>query len=136
MTEIREPHHVDDASAELPKPNDALVSMVNRLFERWHLDAEQQAALLGLSPQNAAALVGHGTDHEIEVTSALVERIGHLLAIHAQLRLLFPKNRDLAYRWISTSNNAFDGRTPVAVVREHGISGLLMLRSYLGAREA
>ncbi len=59
------------------------------------------------------------------------ERAGHLLAIHKNLRLLFPHNRDLAYRWMSTRNQAFEGRTPVDVVRDFGFAGILMVRSYL-----
>ncbi|NCV71541.1 MAG: DUF2384 domain-containing protein, partial [Betaproteobacteria bacterium] len=47
------------------------------------------------------------------------------------LRLLFPQNRDLAYRWMSTRNKAFDNLTPVEVVKEWGFAGLLMVRGYL-----
>ncbi len=46
-------------------------------------------------------------------------------------RLLFPKDRDLAYRWMSTRNKAFDNLTPVEVVKEWGFAGLLMVRGYL-----
>ena len=61
------------------------------------------------------------------------ERVGHLLGIHKSLRLLFPQNRDLAYRWMSTRNKAFDNLTPVEVVKERGFAGLLMVRAYLEA---
>jgi len=43
----------------------------------------------------------------------------------------FPHNRDLAYRWMSTRNKAFEGRTPVDVISDFGFAGLLMVRSYL-----
>jgi hypothetical protein len=60
-----------------------------------------------------------------------VKRVGHLLGIYKNLRLLFPQNRDLADRWMSTRNKAFDNLTPVEVVKEWGFAGLLMVRGYL-----
>lgn len=59
------------------------------------------------------------------------ERVGHLLGIHKNLRLLFPQNRKLAYRWMSTRNKALDNFTPVEVVREWVFAGLLVVRGYL-----
>jgi hypothetical protein len=47
------------------------------------------------------------------------------------LRLLFPQNPDLAYRWVTTRNRAFDNRTPVEVIKEQGFAGLLIVRGYL-----
>ena len=61
----------------------------------------------------------------------LLERAGHVLAIHKNLRLIFPQDRDLAYAWMTRRNRAFDGRTPVEVIREWGFTGLLMVRAYL-----
>ena len=54
-----------------------------------------------------------------------------ILSIHQNLRLLFPQNRDLAYRWMTTRNKAFENLTPVEVVKESGFAGLLMVRGYL-----
>jgi hypothetical protein len=61
----------------------------------------------------------------------LQERAGHVLAIHKNLRLIFPQDRDLAYAWMTRRNRAFEGRTPVEVIREWGFTGLLMVRAYL-----
>ena len=60
-----------------------------------------------------------------------MERAGHLLGIHKNLRLLFSQNRDLAYGWIKTRNLAFENRSPIEVIREYGFAGLLMVRAYL-----
>lgn len=53
-----------------------------------------------------------------------------LLGIHKNLRLLFPHNRELAYRWMTTRNKAFDNQTPVEVVKGWGFAGLLMVRAF------
>lgn len=108
-----------------------LARMVMKLFDHWQLGTEDQAALLGLAPSNRAALTRYRKGDPIGTSRDQYERVGHLLGIHKNLRLLFPQNRDLAYRWMCTRNRAFDNLTPVQVIREYGFAGLLMVRAYL-----
>jgi hypothetical protein len=61
----------------------------------------------------------------------LLDRAGHLLGIHKALRILFPHNRDLVYRWVTTANRRFSGRTPLEIMCDEGFLGLLMVRRYL-----
>ena len=109
----------------------ALAKMVMTLLDHWQLSTEDQAALLGIAGSNRAALSNYRNGKPIGTSRDQYERVGHLLGIHKNLRLLFPQNRDLAYRWMSTRNKAFDNLTPVEVVKEWGFAGLLMVRSYL-----
>lgn len=109
----------------------ALARMVMNLLDHWKLSTEDQAALLGLAASNRAALARYRKGEPIGTSRDQYERVGHLLGIHKNLRLLFPHNRDLAYRWMSTRNKAFENLTPVEVVKEWGFAGLLMVRAYL-----
>ncbi len=109
----------------------ALAKMVMTLLDHWKLTTEDQAALLGIASNNRTALTRYRKGEPIGTSRDQYERVGHLLGIHKNLRLLFPQNRDLAYRWMSTRNKAFDNFTPVEVIREWGFAGLLMVRSYL-----
>lgn len=117
--------------AKDPGDKGALAKMVMQLLEHWRLGTEDQAALLGLSGGNRAALARYRNGAPIGTSRDQLERVGHLLGIHKNLRLLFPQNRDLAYRWMSTRNRAFDNLTPVDVIRDYGFAGLLMVRGYL-----
>jgi hypothetical protein len=105
--------------------------MVMTLLDHWQLSTEDQAALLGIASSNRAALSNYRSGKPIGTSRDQYERVGHLLGIHKNLRLLFPQNRDLAYQWMSTRNKAFDNLTPVEVVKEWGFAGLLMVRGYL-----
>jgi hypothetical protein len=109
----------------------ALAKMVMALLDHWKLSTEDQAALLGLAVNNRAALTRYRKGEPIGSSRDQFERVGHLLGIHKNLRLQFPQNRELAYRWMTTRNKAFDNLTPVDVVKEWGFSGLLMVRAYL-----
>lgn len=109
----------------------ALAKMMMTLLDHWKLPTEDQAALLGLATSNRAALARYRKGEPIGTSRDQYERVGHLLGIHKNLRLLFPQNRDLAYRWMSTRNRAFDNLSPVDIVKEWGFSGLLMVSAYL-----
>ena len=109
----------------------ALARMVTRAFEHWKLGTEAQLAMLGLATSNRAALGRYRKGEPLASNRDLLERAGHVLAIHKNLRLAFPQDPDLAYAWMTQRNRAFDGRTPVDVIREWGFAGMLVVRAYL-----
>lgn len=114
-----------------PEDRGALAKMVMTLLDHWQLTTEDQAVLLGIATANRAALKRYREGEAIGTSRDQFDRVGHLLGIHKNLRLLFPHNRDLAYRWMSTRNKAFDHLTPVEVIKAAGFGGLLMVRAYL-----
>ena len=118
---------------QVPAPQDrgGLAKMVMALLDHWKLSTEDQAALLGLAASNRAALTRYRKGEPIGTSRDQYERVGHLLGIHKSLRLLFPQNRELVYRWMSTRNKAFENLAPVEVVSQWGFAGLLMVRAYL-----
>lgn len=109
----------------------ALARMIMTLLDHWQLSTEDQAALLGIAASNRTALARYRKGEAIGTSRDQYERVGHLLGIHKNLRLLFPRNRDLVYRWMTTRNKAFNNLTPVEVIKEWGFAGLLMVRGYL-----
>ena len=108
-----------------------LAKMVMALFDHWKLSTEDQAALLGIAVSNRAALTRYRKGEPIGTSRDQYERVGHLLGIHKNLRSLFPQNRALSYRWMTTRNKAFSNLSPVEVIKEWGFAGLLTVRGYL-----
>lgn len=102
-----------------------------KMFQNWKLPTRDSLALMGLAESNRSALARYEQGQPLSNSRDQLDRAATLLGIHKSLRLLFPENRELAYRWMSTPNKAFDGRTPVETVREYGFAGLLMVRAYL-----
>ena len=109
----------------------SLVKMVFNLFSHWQLSNADQAILLGIDPEFQTLQPTELITQQIQQSRDQTDRLIHLLAIHKTLRLLFPKNRELAYHWMTTRNKAFESLTPFEVVKERGFIGLLEVRSYL-----
>lgn len=91
------------------------LNMILRLMDRWQLTALQRASILALAytPGDQQTL------------------FSQLLHIHKLLRLLFPANRQLAYRWMTSSNRAFDSLIPMHLVQREGLLGLQSIQNYL-----
>src|SRR5688572_17612290 len=107
-----------------------LAKMVVALLDHWQLGATDQAQLLGLSAGSRSTLARYRRGEPLADSADLLARAGHLLGIHKALRILFPHDRDLAYRWISTPNRRF-GTSPLDVMKRHGYEGILAVRRYL-----
>ena len=105
--------------------------MLMQLFDHWQLPTADQLSLLGLSKTNRSALTKFRHGQPLANDRDKLERAGVLLGIHKTLRLLFPHNRTLAYKWMTQPNRAFGGSTPVQLIDEQGIIGLHMVRAYL-----
>jgi hypothetical protein len=107
-----------------------LARMVVSLFDHWRITAPDQASLLGLSPDSRATVARYRKGEPLADSTDLLARAGHLLGIHKALRIMFPHDRDLAYRWVSTPNRRFRGRAPLEILKQ-GYEGILAVRRYL-----
>lgn len=107
-----------------------LARMVVALFDHWRLSAPDQALLLGLSPDSRATLARYRKGEPLADSADLLARAGHLLGIHKALRIIFPHDLELAYRWISTPNRRFGDRMPLEVMKQ-GYEGILAVRRFL-----
>lgn len=109
-----------------------LARMILKLFDLWGLNTRDRAALLGLSESSGTSFVRYRKGScPLPNRCDLLDRVANILSIHRSLRVLFPKNRALVYRWPTTPNRAFNGQTPVEVIRRERFSGLLIVRHYL-----
>lgn len=107
-----------------------LARMVVTLLDHWRLAPNDQAALLGLSAQSRSTVARYRRGEPLADNADLLARAGHLLGIHKALRILFPHDLDLAYRWITAPNARF-GATPLEIMKRHGYEGILAVRRYL-----
>ncbi|HEX2493661.1 MAG TPA: antitoxin Xre/MbcA/ParS toxin-binding domain-containing protein [Steroidobacter sp.] len=110
-----------------------LAQAATKLFELWGLSTADRLVLLGLSPENRAALQRYAQGEPLAANRDLADRVGHLLGIHKSLKLLYPRNQEIVQGWMSSRNEKFGGRTPVDVVKQFGLPGLAIVRGTLDA---
>jgi transcriptional regulator with XRE-family HTH domain len=108
-----------------------LARLVVSLLDHWGVPLNDQAALLGLSVQSRSTIARYRRGEPLADSADLLARAGHLLGIHKALRIMFPHDRDLAYRWVSTPNRRFAGARPLDIMKRHGYEGILAVRRYL-----
>lgn len=107
-----------------------IAKMVMRLFQLWQLQPADQLSLLGLSSGSKSSLHRYRSGHPVANRKGLIHRICFLFSMHKALNLLFHCDKDLVYRWITSSNTTLDGRTPLEVMKE-GIDGMKRVDHYL-----
>jgi hypothetical protein len=108
-----------------------LARVVVALLDHWALAPADQAALLGLSPQSRSTVARYRKGEPLADSADLLARVGHLLGIHKALRIVFPHDLDLAYRWVGTPNRRFNDAAPLEVMKKRGYEGILAVRRYL-----
>jgi hypothetical protein len=108
-----------------------LARLVVTLLDLWGVSPADQATLLGLSPQSRSSVARYRKGEPLADSADLLARAGHLLGIHKALRIIFPQDRDLAYRWVGTPNRRFHDAAPLEIMKKHGYEGILAVRRYL-----
>lgn len=106
--------------------------MVAALFQRWNLSDEQQLGLLGPRWRDVGDLLAF-RDAECSLPGSpdCAARIGHLMAIHRALRLLFPENEDLRFSWARRRNQVFNGAVPIEIMLKEGAPGIARVAAVL-----
>lgn len=110
----------------------ALTQAIIRLLDHWGADSESQLAILAL-PEGTRP----GTMRQFRKNTpfpfdhAVMERIEHLLGIADALRTAHPRNSNMDAIWMNRPNRQFDNRTPLAVMIEDGLNGVVAVRVQL-----
>jgi uncharacterized protein (DUF2384 family) len=60
-----------------------------------------------------------------------IERMTHILAIAEALRTTYPCNYGMAKKWLQAPHRRFNKRTPIEVMLDEGVGGLIAVRADL-----
>jgi hypothetical protein len=60
-----------------------------------------------------------------------LQRIIEIINIHKNLRMLFPRNRQLVYQWIKEKRERFGNHSALDIMLEDGLFGIAAIRRYL-----
>lgn len=107
---------------EDPEARKAVAEALMVLFARWGLHEVNQAQLLDLPSvyELKRKIVDAGSD--------TMERAGYLLAVDRALLKQFPSQPGKRDRWIFSGNAQLGGLTPLAVMLEKGVPGIILIK--------
>ena len=108
-----------------------LARMVTRLFELWNLPTADQLELLGLSRTSRAQISKYRKGGALPSSRDMLDRIGWLLSIHKNLRLLYPRNENIRYTWVKRRNQILDDQRPLDIMKYQGLIGIARVARYL-----
>ena len=108
-----------------------LAEMIMRLFRLWEISSADKLALLGLDSAANELLEAYEHGTPLPETEEMLKRVGFLLGIHKNLRILFPHpgNRNLVYSWIKRYNSDH-GAVPLDTMKT-GLQGLASVYHFL-----
>lgn len=99
------------------------------LFRHWEITDEQAATLLDLPVRTYRRWKA---ERPGRITRDGKTRLSNLMGIHKALRVVF-REPQRAYAWIKAPNDAFGGRTALAVMLGGELTDLMRVRRYLDA---
>jgi hypothetical protein len=117
-------------------PNDdarmALTQGIVSLLDHWGASAEGQVLILALPVGTRPGAMRHfRKSTPFPDDYRVLERIEHLLGIADALRTAHPRNANMDAIWMNRPNRLFDQRTPLTVMIEDGLDGVVAVRAHL-----
>lgn len=112
-----------------------LARVITALFEKWHLEDEEQLTLLGLDRKSCHVLPQYRSgERALPNNPDTLGRVSYLLGIHRGLRLLFPEDQASRFGWVKMRNRAFDGCTALDVMLREGPDGVARVARLVDAQ--
>ena len=106
--------------------------LIVTLLDDWGVRPADQVALLALPSNTPPRSMRRYRDSEPLPDDPLVmERVEHLVGIADALRTTFPRNANMGAIWLHRRNQRFNDRTPLAMMLEDGLLGVITVRAHL-----
>jgi hypothetical protein len=115
-----------------PEQRLELTRLILSVLDDWNVRAADQITLLGLPDDTKPrAMKRYGDTHALPDEPEINQRIEHLAGIADALRTSYPRNPAMGRFWLNRSCNWFDGRTPLRIMLEGGLDGVIAVRCHL-----
>ncbi|MBI5042101.1 MAG: DUF2384 domain-containing protein [Gammaproteobacteria bacterium] len=109
-----------------------LTRSIISLLESWGIGLSEQVVILALPSEiTARNMRRYQTDTPFPDDPDVLERIEHLIGIADALRTTFPRNPQMGPLWMHRRNKHFRRRTPVNLMVEDGLDGVIAVRTHL-----
>lgn len=105
---------------------------VMEILDSWGLATEEIIALLALPAKTPGRAMRKYRDNTpFPFNDEIEERVEHIIGITDALRTSYPHNPQMGRIWIRQASKKLKNRIPLQVILEHGLEGLLEIRTHL-----
>jgi hypothetical protein len=106
--------------------------LVMTLLNDWHIPLKEQILVLGLPEKTPTRyLKKFGKEIPLPDELHINECIEHIVGIADALRTTYPHNAEMGSHWMRASNRHLNKKSPVAVLIEDGLDGIINVRSVI-----
>jgi uncharacterized protein (DUF2384 family) len=110
----------------------AVSKIVFNVLRGWSITEIDQINLLGFPKKTKPrVLQRYERDMPLPDDEETIERITHILEIAEALRTSYPRNYSMGTKWLKAPHRRFNQRTPIQVMLEEGVNGLIAVRADL-----
>lgn len=112
--------------------NIELTQAVMHALDDWKLDGEHILSVMALPGDiKVRHLAQFRKSRAFPDTPEVNERLRHVLGIIDALSTSYPTNPRMSLFWMTRSSKKFDDRTPIQVIVEDDLEGLITIRKHL-----
>lgn len=107
----------------------SLTSIIITLLNDWRVTNADKIRLLALPAKTRSRSLNQYQDGvPLPFDEAVYQRIEHFVGIAQALRLANPRNVEAGTMWLHRPHRRFGERTPLAVMLEDGLNGIVNIR--------
>lgn len=102
------------------------------ILDEWEVSEKDKIKILGLpGDTKPRALERYRHNMPLPDTPEINERLEHLFAISEALRTTFPFNYRMSLQWMHSPHRRFNQRTPLSLMTEGGLNGMISVHADL-----
>jgi hypothetical protein len=115
-----------------PQQRAALSRIVMQILDDWEIDDNDKIKLLGLPAETKPRMMNrYRNNSELPDIIEINERIEQLVAISEALRTTYPHNYRMSMHWLNTPHRRFNQKTPLNMILNNGLNGMMAVRADL-----
>lgn len=110
----------------------SLTKAIMNILDTWGMQAAEQVAILDLPEKTPKRMLRrYRDDTPFPDTPEVMRRLEHIIGIADALRTTYPHNPQMGSIWMRRSNNRFQNKSPLQLIRDEGLDGILKIRTHL-----
>lgn len=113
-----------------PEQRASLSRIVMRILDDWEIKDDDKIKVLNL-PEDTKPRILNRYRNNTALPDTSNERIEQLIAISEALRTTYPHNYRMSMHWLNTPHRRFNQQTPLNMILENGLNGMITVRADL-----